>query len=86
MKTATLRDLRYSFPKIEAWLRAGEEVQITKHSKPLCRILSEQKAAAEKAPLPPMPDFAARAKRIFGNRVFTQAEIEEARAIETGEP
>ncbi len=39
MKTATLRDLRYSFSKIEAWLRAGEEVQITKHSKPLGRLL-----------------------------------------------
>ena len=85
MKTATLRDLRYSFPKIEAWLRAGEEVRITKHSKPLCRILSEQKAARKKTK-PPLPDYAARLKRIWGDRVFTQAEIDEARAIETGEP
>lgn len=85
MKTATVRDLRYDFPKIEAWLRAGEEIQITKRSKPLARILPESKAAKNK-PLPPLPDFKARAQRIFGDRVFTQAEIEEARAIETGEP
>jgi hypothetical protein len=35
MKTATVRDLRYDFPKIEAWLEGGEEIIITKHSKPI---------------------------------------------------
>lgn len=85
MKTATVRDLRYDFPKIEAWLRAGEEIQITKGSKPLGRFLPESKAAKRKT-TPSQPDYLARAKRIFGERVFTQAEIEEARAIETGEP
>jgi hypothetical protein len=35
---------------------------------------------------PPQPDYAARAKRIFGDRVFTAAEVEEMRAFETGEP
>jgi len=34
MKTATVQDLRYDFPKIEAWLAGGEEILITKHAKP----------------------------------------------------
>ncbi len=54
MKTATVRDLRYDFPKIEAWLAGGEEILITKHSKPIARISSE--TAAQK-PMPPLPDF-----------------------------
>ena len=83
MKTATVRDLRYDFPKIEAWLAGGEEILITKHSKPIARISSE--AAAEK-PMPPLPDFLARAKKTWNGRFFTQEEVDEMRAFETGEP
>jgi len=85
MKTATVRDLRYDFPKIEAWLRAGEEIQITKHSKPVARVVSERMASKKKK-LPPLPDFRARARRIFKGRVFSMKEVEEMRAFETGEP
>lgn len=84
MKTATVRDLRYDFPKIEAWLEGGEEVLITKHSKPVAR-LSPPTAGGGK-PLPPLPDYEARRKRIWGDRVFTNEEVEEMRAFETGEP
>ncbi|PAY99848.1 MAG: hypothetical protein CAK90_08595 [Spartobacteria bacterium AMD-G4] len=38
MKTATVRDLRYDFPKLEAWLAGGEEILITKHSKAVAKI------------------------------------------------
>lgn len=84
MKTATVRDLRYDFPKIEAWLAGGEEILITKHAKPVARI-SAASAAPERT-LPPKPDYRARLKRIWGDRVFTQAEVDEMRAFETGEP
>jgi antitoxin (DNA-binding transcriptional repressor) of toxin-antitoxin stability system len=83
MKTATVRDLRYDFPKIEAWLRSGEEIQITKHNKPLGTLKPPQ--AGQKPP-PPLPDYKARLKRIWGDRVFTAQEVEEMRAFETGEP
>ncbi len=83
MKTATVRDLRYDFPKIEAWLASGEEILITKHSKPIGRFTPE--TSAEK-PLPPLPDFEARAKKTWGDRFFTQEEVDEMRAFETGEP
>ena len=85
MKTATLRDLRYDFTKIEAWLKSGEEIQITKHAKPLCRILPES-MAAEQAEPPQHPDYEARLRKIWGTRVFSQTEVEEMRAFETGEP
>jgi antitoxin (DNA-binding transcriptional repressor) of toxin-antitoxin stability system len=84
MKTATVRDLRYDFPKLEAWLAGGEEILITKHSKPVAKI--SRPTTDVSAKLPPHPDYRARLKRLWGDRVFTQAEVEEMRAFETGEP
>lgn len=84
MKTATVRDLRYDFPKIEAWLAGGEEILITKHAKPVARLSAPPNGAAP--PMPPMPDFRARLKKTWGARFFTQEEVEEMRAFETGEP
>lgn len=83
MKTATIRDLRYDFAKLEGWLRSGEEIQITKHNKPVATLL---KAKPVKKTLPPQPDYEARLKRIWGDRVFSAKEVEEMRAFETGEP
>ncbi|PAZ01576.1 MAG: hypothetical protein CAK85_02605 [Spartobacteria bacterium AMD-G5] len=84
MKTATIRDLRYDFPKLEAWLAGGEEILITKHSKPVAKISLPISKVADK--LPPHPDYRARLKRIWGDRVFSREEVEEMRAFETGEP
>jgi len=83
MKTATVRDLRYDFPRIEAWLESGQEVLITKHSKPVARVSPAPIAKPVKLK---HPDYAARRKRIWGDRIFTAAEVEEMRAFETGEP
>lgn len=38
MKTATVRDLRQNFPKIERWLEAGEPVTITKRDRPVALL------------------------------------------------
>lgn len=83
MKTATVRDLRYDFPKIEAWLEGGEVIVITKHSKPIARIQSERTV---KMPALKHPDYEARLKKTWGDRFFTQQEVDEMRAFETGEP
>ncbi len=83
MKTATIRDLRYDFAKLEGWLRSGEEIQITKHNKPVATLLKAKPVTKE---LPPQPDYQARLKRIWGDRVFSAKEVEEMRAFETGEP
>ena len=84
MKTATVRDLRYDFPKLEAWLAGGEEILITKHSKPVAKISRPTMDVSTK--LPPHPDYAARRKKTWVDRFFTQAEVDEMRAFETGEP
>jgi antitoxin (DNA-binding transcriptional repressor) of toxin-antitoxin stability system len=85
MKTATVRDLRYDFPKLEAWLEGGEEILITKHSKPVARLCAPLPAGA--GPIPAAhPDYEARLQRIWGDRIFTRTEIDEMRAFETGEP
>ncbi|HEV2424045.1 MAG TPA: type II toxin-antitoxin system prevent-host-death family antitoxin [Terriglobia bacterium] len=66
MKTATVRDLRYHFSEVEARLRQGEEIVIRKRNRPIAKLV----------PLPPQPeagdypDFAARQKKIFGNKVL----------------
>ena len=83
MKTATVRDLRYDFPKIEAWLAGGEEILITKHSKLVCKITPDTSSSTEP---PALPDYEARLKRTWGDRFFTQEEVDEMRAFETGEP
>jgi len=83
MKKATVRDLRYEFPKVEAWLAAGEEIVITKRGKPVAHMVREKSSEWKQ---PPMPDYRARARRIFGDRVFSAKEVEEMRAFETGEP
>lgn len=84
MQTITVRDLRYDFPKVEAMLRLGEEILITKHNKPLA-TLQKPKPASKKVK-PEQPDYKARIKKIWGDRVFSAQEVEEMRAFETGEP
>ncbi len=62
MKTATVRDLRNSFPAVARWIEEGECVEITKSGRPFARL----------APIPPetnapveMPDFLKRMKTHF---------------------
>ncbi len=63
MKTASLRDLRYSFKKIEHLLRQGEEVQITKRRHVIARLVPEQPSAS-----PELPDFIGRMRAIYGTK------------------
>lgn len=62
MKTATIRDLRNSFPQVARWIEEGESVEITRSGKPFAHL----------APLPPaaagsstMPDFISRMRENF---------------------
>ncbi len=66
MKTVTVRDLRYDFPKVERILREGKEVQITKRGKVIAWLAPRPSDVA-----PPMPDFMARLHTIYGDRVLT---------------
>ena len=82
MKTLTVRDLRYDFAKVEEWLADGEEIEITKHGKPVARLsLPVEKTA---------PKFDAEAHRrrldeTWGDRVFSAEEVREMREAELGD-
>ncbi len=71
MKSATVRDLRYHFSKIEARLRLGEEIEIRKRKRVVGRLVPVRPKVR------PLPDFAGRARKIFGNKVMavTGAEL-----------
>ena len=70
MKTATVRDLRYNFPKIERLLAKGEEIRVTKRGTIIGR-LSPPEADQRK-----VPDFEAQMRVIFGNRKLTPSTAE----------
>lgn len=70
MKKATVRDLRYHFPEIEARLMKGEEIEVRKRHKVIARLLPVRPKTEA------YPDFAARRKKIFGKRRATQTGTE----------
>ncbi len=79
MKTATVRDLRNNFSKLEAWLGDGESVRIEKRGEPVALLtaLPKGKGKAFK-----MPDFAARLKADWGDRILSEAEVKALRDAE----
>jgi antitoxin (DNA-binding transcriptional repressor) of toxin-antitoxin stability system len=79
MKTVTVRDLRNSFSMLEAWLSEGEEICIEKRGQPIGVLTAWRPGALTQ---PAKPDFAARRRAIWGNRVFSEAEVAAMRADE----
>ncbi|MGO9271037.1 MAG: type II toxin-antitoxin system Phd/YefM family antitoxin [Terriglobia bacterium] len=65
MKTATVRDLRYRFPEVEAKLREGEEIEVTKRRQVIARLVpvKPQRPRA-------YPDFLAIQREIFGDKAL----------------
>jgi antitoxin (DNA-binding transcriptional repressor) of toxin-antitoxin stability system len=72
MKRASVRDLRYDFPKVERMLAEGESIEITKRNQVIGTLRPAN--AAKKVEL---PDFMARLKKIYGDKVLkvTGAEV-----------
>jgi antitoxin (DNA-binding transcriptional repressor) of toxin-antitoxin stability system len=71
MKTATVADLRNHFRRVAAWIENGEAVQIVKRGKAFARLVP----VAEPKPKLTKVDWAAQRKAIWGNRVFSAAEV-----------
>ena len=79
MKTATVRDLRNSFSMLEAWLLEGEDIRIEKRGQPIGLLTAWRSDVS----VPPVkPDFAARRRAIWGDRVFSEGEVAAMRADE----
>ena len=64
MTTVSVRDLRYDFKKVERLLSQGSEVQITKRRKVIARL------TPVRSERPPLPDFLARMRANYGDKVF----------------
>ena len=65
MKTATVRDLRYKFSKVEELLRDGEPVQITKRRRVIARLLPPEPEKRVRR-----PDFLARLKKMYSAKTL----------------
>ena len=72
MKTATVRDLRNSFPRIAAWVEEGEPVEITRGGKPFARLVP---VAPAKAARFKMPDIKARLRKSYGSKIYKADDI-----------
>jgi prevent-host-death family protein len=56
VKTLTIREIQRNLRKALAWVKNGEEVLIMRNGRPVARLIAPT----------PMPDFAARARAIWG--------------------
>jgi antitoxin (DNA-binding transcriptional repressor) of toxin-antitoxin stability system len=65
MTKASVSDLRYRFRKLEELLRPGQEIQITKRKRVIATLVPAKKEACIE-----LPDFMARLKKIYGNRMM----------------
>jgi antitoxin (DNA-binding transcriptional repressor) of toxin-antitoxin stability system len=77
MKTATVADLRNNFHRISALIESGQTVEITKRGRPFAKL----------SPLPRKrklvkPDFLAQIKEVWGDRMFSEAEVKAMRDAE----
>jgi antitoxin (DNA-binding transcriptional repressor) of toxin-antitoxin stability system len=69
MPSVNIRQLRDT-RRLKAWLRAGKIVELRERDKLIAKIVPE-----EQKPRPvEWPDFSARAREIFGDRVLTAAD------------
>jgi antitoxin (DNA-binding transcriptional repressor) of toxin-antitoxin stability system len=70
MPNVNMRQLRNT-RKLKAWLRAGKTVELRDRDKVIARIVTatQQETTGE------LPDFAARRKNIFGDRVLPGADL-----------
>ncbi len=66
MPSVNMRQLRDT-RKLKAWLRAGKTVELRERNRLIAKIVPEKEEP--KRPVQ-WPDFEARAKKIFGDRVL----------------
>jgi antitoxin (DNA-binding transcriptional repressor) of toxin-antitoxin stability system len=72
MPSVNIRQLRDT-KRLKAWLRAGKTVELREREKLIARIVPEK----EEKPAPEWPDFEARRKEMFGDRIFPNVVLED---------
>jgi len=73
MPSVNMRQLRDT-KKLKSWLRAGKTVELRERDKLIARIVPENEPPKKTVK---WPDFAARRKAMFGNRVFPNVILED---------
>jgi antitoxin (DNA-binding transcriptional repressor) of toxin-antitoxin stability system len=73
MPSVNMRQLRDT-KKLKMWLRAGKTVELRERDKLIARIVPENESPKKTVT---WPDFAARRKAMFGNRVFPNVILED---------
>ena len=71
MPSINLRQLRDT-RRLKSWLRAGNTVELRERDRVIARIVPADRPAQPQAE---WPDFAARAKKIFGDRILPGADL-----------
>lgn len=71
MPSVNLRQLRDT-RRLKKWLRAGNTVELRERDRVIARIVPAEQPPE---PRPEWPDFAARAKKIFGGRILPGADL-----------
>ena len=66
-----MRQLRNT-SQLEIWLRAGETIELHKRNRPVAHITPIEKPSPKKKV---WPDFEARHKKLFGDRVLPGADL-----------
>ena len=79
-KTATVADLRNNFRRVSAWLENGEAVEIIKRGRRFARLTPAAAALSK----PVKIDFAGQLHAVWGQKVFTVAEVRAMRDAELG--
>jgi hypothetical protein len=74
MQSITLRELRDT-KKVKAWLRAGVHIEVRERNEVIGDLVPRTPPSAPA----PLPDFAARRRAIFGDYVFPENIVVEAR-------
>ena len=70
MPSVNIRQLRDT-RQLKAWLHAGKTVELRERDRVLGRIVPENSADEPRA----WPDFAGRAKKVFGKRLLPGADL-----------
>lgn len=78
MKTATVSEVGRNFGTVLDWVKAGEEVQVLEGETPVA-VISPPRPSVQH------PDYAARVRQTFGQKVLTETESEELRRLNRGE-
>jgi antitoxin (DNA-binding transcriptional repressor) of toxin-antitoxin stability system len=73
MRSLNIRELRDT-RRLKAWLREGTTVELRERDRVIARIVPADEPGQSPAKL---PDFEARRKKLFGDRVFSNVVIEE---------